>query len=80
MSVDPEEIKAWIEAGLSADSVDVTGDGHHFDAVIVSEDFSGQNTLTRHRMVYDVLGDKMQSTIHALSLKTYTPNEYTAQQ
>ena len=73
--VTPEEIKQWIEQGLPNCEVDIKGDGHHFEAIITCADFGQKNTLARHRMVYAALGDKMAQTIHALSMKTLTPNE-----
>ena len=72
----PENIEAWIDQNMNAERVTVEGDGHHFDAVMVSEQFEGLNTLARHRLVYTALGDKMQAEIHALSMKTYTPGEF----
>ena len=74
--VTPEQIKGWIEQGLSCEHVAVEGDGHHFDAVIVSSAFEGKRMLECHRLVYDALGDRMRSEIHALSMKTYTPDNY----
>lgn len=71
----PNEIKQWIEAGLENAQVEVVGDGHHFEAMVICADFNGKNTLERHRMVYHALGNKMQSEIHALSLRTLTPEE-----
>ena len=65
----------WIEAGLSGSQVDVTGDGRHFDAVIVSVQFEGKSAVQRHQMVYSVLGEKMRADIHALSMRTVTPAE-----
>lgn len=73
--VTPEQIKTWIEAGLVNSRADVAGDGHHFEAVVVAEGFLGKNTIARHRLVYDALGERMKSDIHALSLKTLTPDE-----
>lgn len=73
--ISSHEIKLWIEQGLANSQVEVDGDGHHFAAKIISADFAGKDTLTRHRMVYTALGDKMQSKIHALSLQTATPDE-----
>lgn len=73
--VTPENIKDWIEAGLAQSEVKADGDGHHFEAIVVCSEFEGKNTIKRHRMVYDALGDKMKSEIHALSLKTLTPSE-----
>jgi acid stress-induced BolA-like protein IbaG/YrbA len=74
----PEDIKRLIEAGLSGSRADVTGDGSHFEALVISEAFGGKRPLDRHRMVYATLGDRMQSAIHALSLRTFTPEEWTA--
>ena len=74
--VTPEQIKGWIEQGLSCEHVAVEGDGHHFDAIIVSAAFEGKRMLECHRLVYDALGDRMRSEIHALSMKTYTPDNY----
>ena len=46
----------------------------HFDVRIVSDKFAGQSRINRHRMVYDALGDFMQSDVHALSITAETPN------
>jgi acid stress-induced BolA-like protein IbaG/YrbA len=69
-------IKQMIEAGLPGSEAQVTGDGTHFEAVIISDAFEGKNTLARHRMVYGALGDAMQSAIHALSMRTLTKAEW----
>lgn len=50
--------------------------GGHFDLTIVSPLFSGQNRLQRQRMVYAAVGDLMQHGIHALSMQTYSPEEF----
>lgn len=68
-------IAAWIEQGLPNCQARVDGDGAHFDAVIICPDFAEKNTMARHRMVYEALGSKMGNEIHALSMKTYTPEE-----
>ena len=47
----------------------------HFDVRIVSDKFAGQSRINRHRMVYDALGDFMQSDVHALSITAETPND-----
>jgi acid stress-induced BolA-like protein IbaG/YrbA len=60
---------------LPGAKADVSGDGHHFDAVIIYEGFLSKTILQQHRMVYDALGDKMKQAIHALSMKTYTPSQ-----
>ena len=70
-----QTIAEWIQQGLPESQVTVDGDGHHFEAVIVSAGFEGKNTMQRHRMVYATLGEKMGNEIHALSMKTLTPAE-----
>jgi len=62
-----------IENGLPGSSVQVTGDGTHFEAIVVSEAFSGKSRLQQHRMVYATLGSNMEGAIHALSIRTTTP-------
>lgn len=74
-----EDIKQWIELGLPGAKAIVKGDGHHFEALVVFAGFSGKTILQRHRLVYNSLGDKMDSLIHALSMKTYTPEQAQAQ-
>jgi acid stress-induced BolA-like protein IbaG/YrbA len=65
-----------IEAGLPGARATVNGaDGVHFDAVVVSEAFVGVPTIKRHRLVYATLGSQMGNEIHALALKTLTPQE-----
>ncbi len=78
--VTPEDVKTWIEAGLPGSRVEIDGDGHHFNAVIVCPDFSGKTRIQQHQLVYQALGDKMQAEIHALSMRTLTPEEWAAQQ
>jgi len=48
----------------------------HYDAIIVAESFAGKTVMQQHRMVYAALADQMQTTIHALALKTYTPEQW----
>lgn len=74
--VTPEQLKQWIESGFSDSSnISVEGDGHHFEAVIIAEEFSGKSRIQRHQFVYAILGDKMKAEVHALSMKTLTPEE-----
>ena len=74
--MNPVTIKQMIEAGLPGALVDVAGDdGVHFEARVVSPAFAGKLPLARHRMVYATLGDAMGGAIHALALKTLTPEE-----
>ena len=74
--VTPASIKASIEAGIDCTTVDVAGDGQHFEALVVSEAFRGLSRLARHRLVYAALGDRMRAEIHALSMTTVTPDEH----
>jgi len=79
--VNPEELEKLIKAAFADGHVDVTGDGRHFSAVVVSEAFSGKNMIAQHRLVYAALGDRFDTeAVHALSLKTYTPEQWQALQ
>ncbi|MFI5447284.1 BolA family protein [Polaromonas sp. UC242_47] len=72
-----EELQAIIRAGLDCDHLEVTGDGRHWYATVVSSAFEGQRLIQRHQRVYATLGGRMQSDeVHALSMKTYTPVEW----
>ena len=74
--MDAETIQKLIETGLSGARAQVQGDdGVHFEATVVSEAFRGKLPLARHRLVYATLGDLMGGAIHALALKTVTPDE-----
>lgn len=71
-----EEIAKIIQEGLPSSQVDVKGDdGHHFEAIVVSEEFAGKSRVKRHQMVYKALGNLMEERLHALALKTITPEE-----
>jgi len=73
----PEEIQSLIERGLDCEEVRVSGDGRHFEALVVSAAFEGKPTLARHRMVYATLGDRFDTdAVHALSLETFTPEQW----
>ncbi|QMU56669.1 MAG: BolA/IbaG family iron-sulfur metabolism protein [Candidatus Mycalebacterium zealandia] len=74
--VSPESIKETIEKSIAATHVEVDGDGTHFEAVVVSGDFEGKSPVDRHKLVYSALGDAMKEEIHALSIKTYTPEQW----
>jgi acid stress-induced BolA-like protein IbaG/YrbA len=76
--VQPIDIQRLIEAGLPDAQVQVVGDGQHFEAVIVSPAFAGKSLVAQHQMVYGALGDKMKAEIHALSMRTLTPEEHAA--
>lgn len=71
------DVKTYIMQGLSCEHVQVAGDdGQHFEAVIVSPQFIGKNMVQQHQLVYKALGDRMQSEIHALSMRTFTPEAW----
>lgn len=75
----PEELKGLIESAFADGHVEVTGDGRHFSAVVVSQAFAGKNMIAQHRMVYAALGDRFDTeAVHALTLKTYTPEQWQA--
>jgi acid stress-induced BolA-like protein IbaG/YrbA len=74
--MDTQTIKTLIEQGLPGASAHVLGaDGVHFEATVVAAQFAGKLPLARHRLVYATLGDLMGGAIHALALKTLTPEE-----
>jgi acid stress-induced BolA-like protein IbaG/YrbA len=74
----PELIHGYIANGLDCTHLEVEGDGQHFTATIVSPSFAGKSRIQRHQLVYAALGDRMREEIHALSMKTLAPDEYTA--
>ncbi len=74
----PDEVRAFIAAGLPCTQLEVEGDGRHFFATIVSAEFEGLPRVRRHQKVYAALGDRMREQIHALSMKTLTPTEFAA--
>jgi len=76
--VTPESIKQSITAGLDCQFVEVDGDGHHWQAIVVSRAFEGLSRVRRHQLVYAALGDRMREEIHALSMSTLTPDEQAA--
>jgi acid stress-induced BolA-like protein IbaG/YrbA len=75
----PAEVQQYIAAGLPCTHLEVEGDGQHFYATIVSAEFEGKNRVGRHQRVYQALGDRMRAEIHALSMKTLTPAEWSQQ-
>ena len=74
-----EELQTIIAAGLPCEHLDVSGDGRHWYATIVSSVFEGQRLIQRQQRVYATLGNRMQTDeVHALSMKTFTPAEWAA--
>ena len=76
--VTAQSIEHSIRTGLDCRHVEVAGDGHHWEAVIVSEAFRGLPKVRQHQLVYAALGDRMREEIHALSMKTLTPDQWQA--
>jgi len=75
-SMNADVVRQLIEAGLPGAQVHVEGaDGVHFEATVVSPAFQGKLPIARHRMVYATLGERMGGEIHALALRTLTPDE-----
>jgi acid stress-induced BolA-like protein IbaG/YrbA len=75
--MDPEDIAGLIEQGLDGATATVVTDGlGHYEAVVVCPAFDGKRSLPRHQMVYATLGDRVGREIHALAVKTYTPEEW----
>ena len=74
-----EELQTIIASGLACEHLELSGDGRHWYATIVSSEFEGKRLIQRHQRVYATLGGRMQTDeVHALSMKTYTPAEWAA--
>jgi acid stress-induced BolA-like protein IbaG/YrbA len=76
MSMQPEQIASLIESGIPGATATVGGDGTHFSAVVVSAEFAGKPVVQQHQIVYRALGGRMGTEIHALSIQTYTPEQW----
>ncbi len=75
----PEDIARLIEQSLEDARVQVTTDGQgHYEAIVVSPQFAGKRSVPRHQMVYAALGQRVGNEIHALAVKTFTPEEWEA--
>ncbi|MGG6240290.1 BolA family protein [Nodosilinea sp. AN01ver1] len=81
--ITPDQVSAMIQAGLPDASVqvqDLTGGGDHYQVVVVSSQFEGCSLVQQHQLVYKAVREAMSSeAIHALALKTYTPEDWAAQ-
>jgi stress-induced morphogen len=82
--VDAETLEERIRQGVGQVShivvTDLTGTKDHWEAVIVSKAFSGKSRIQQHQMVYAALGELMAGPVHALALKTYTPESWSEQE
>ena len=75
-----DELQAIISASIDCEHIELSGDGRHWYATIVSTIFEGQRLIQRHQRVYAALGGRMQTDeVHALSMKTFTPAEWAVQ-
>lgn len=75
-----DDLKALIATNLACEHIELEGDGRHWYATIVSNEFVGKRLIQRHQRVYATLGAKMHTDeVHALSMKTFTPDEWQAQ-
>ena len=77
----PQEIEQLILAHLPGTTATVqSADNVHFEALVISPAFAGKHTLQRHRLIYGALGSSIGGDIHALSIQSYTPEEWAARQ
>ncbi len=77
--MDPRELQGLIERGLPGAIVEVrdtTGGGDHFEALVVSSSFEGKSLIERHQQVYGAVGEAMRAQVHALTLRTLTPDQF----
>jgi stress-induced morphogen len=77
--LEPDQVRALLLTAFPSadiDLVDLTGTRDHYQARIVSEAFAGRSLIEQHQLVYRALGEAMSGPIHALALKTYTPEAW----
>ncbi len=75
----PDEIKQILKAGMDAEHIEVSGDGRHFDVLVVSKAFEGLRPVKKQQLVYALLNDKIaDGSLHAVNMRTLTPAEYQA--
>lgn len=75
-----EQVREYIAAALPCEHLHVEGDGYQYQAVVVSSAFEGKRRVARHQLVYAALGERMKADIHAITMRTLTPEEYAAEQ
>jgi acid stress-induced BolA-like protein IbaG/YrbA len=74
-----EELRAMLETSFPGDEIHLTspmGDDNHFQLVLVSPKFDGKTMVEQHQLVYQALGDTMREAVHALAMKTFTPEQW----
>lgn len=82
--IQPDDLTALIQSGLPGAKVfvqDLTGGGDHYQATIVSAEFEGKSLVQQHQLVYGSVNQAMATEqLHALALKTFTPDQWQTQQ
>ena len=79
--MDSQQLRDIIAAALPCEHIEVDGDGRHWQALVVSPEFEGLRAIKRHQRVYATLGSRMHTDeVHALSMKTFTPAEWSEAQ
>lgn len=71
-----QELIAKALPGSEVEVQDTTGTRDHFQVLVISPQFQGKSMVEQHQMIYRALGDLMKEAIHALALKTYTPEQW----
>ncbi|MBF0193676.1 MAG: BolA/IbaG family iron-sulfur metabolism protein [Magnetococcales bacterium] len=74
--METEKLQEIIANGIEHEYLKLNGDGRHFDLTIVSAAFNGLGKIQQHQLIYKVLGDLMKEDVHALNMKTFTPEEW----
>ncbi|MEM9220523.1 MAG: BolA/IbaG family iron-sulfur metabolism protein [Cyanobacteria bacterium P01_F01_bin.150] len=81
--IKPDQVVSLIKSGIPDAEVqvqDLTGTQNHYQVIVISSAFEGKRLIQQHQLVYGTVQSEMASNvIHALSLKTYTPEEWTSQ-
>jgi acid stress-induced BolA-like protein IbaG/YrbA len=74
-----DEVRGLLEQAFPGARIDLSspmGDNHHFQLLIVSDRFAGKSMVEQHQLVYRALGEAMHEAIHALSMRTYSPEQW----
>ena len=77
--MEPESVKKLIANGIhdaKIEVIDTTGTKDHFSAVVISSSFEGLSLIDQHKQVYKAVGEHMTKEIHALQLKTFSPDQW----
>jgi stress-induced morphogen len=81
MTLSPDDVRVRILAALPGAHVeitDLTGTSDHYEALVVAPQFAGRSRIEQHKLVYGALGGAVGNEIHALALKTHTPEAWSA--